>query len=652
MSIVIRHNSWNSHYRDPFGARPCGSQVRLRLAILNGQAPEAVLLHLRSGAEESVLPMAAENRDGDRQLYQVQLHLPKEPGLVHYYFSVQSNGSTWFYGNNRDLTGGRGEQGQEVVPPYRITLYRPGAKTPDWFKDTILYQIYVDRFHWAGPRQRGDGLPRKSLLHLDWGDVPFYIRDPQTQAIRRWDYFGGNLEGVLAKMDYLQSLGVGCIYFNPIFHAHSNHKYDTADYLSIDPGYGGEEAFQQLTAAAAAGGLRIILDGVFSHTGSDSIYFNQEGSFPGLGAYQSPESPYYPWYKFTRYPETYEAWWGVKSLPNVAEMEPTYREFILHGEDSVIRHWMKRGVAGWRLDVADELPDAFIRELRQVVKGIDPDAVVLGEVWEDASEKVSYGRLREYLGGDELDSVTNYPFRSLVLDFFLGRKDARQTGRALLGLYENYPWENFYALLNPTGSHDLPRILTQLGEAPAEESLGLWEQAEYRLSEDQRRLALARLRLFSLLQFTFPGVPGIYYGDEAGMEGFRDPFNRGPFPWGEEDGKLQSWFQALARLRRGHPALRTGEMWFLNGGPDVFCLLRCIRGGRDVFGRELADGIYLILINGQQASRQVDLDLSRWGRAGLTLLLAAREQALTEIPAGGRVVLDLLPLQGLLYRMG
>ena len=651
MTITIRHNSWNLKYRSPFGALSCGSAVQLHLEI---QPPQnaAVTLHVRTMHGDSTQTMLPETGDETKQLYAASLTMPELPGILYYYFSLNLDQETIFFGNNEELTGGRGMISATLPPPFRITVYHLAGKTPAWFKETILYQIYVDRFQWAGSAARGEGLPPKSLLHLDWQDVPFYIRDPQTQAIRRWDFFGGNLDGVVQELPYLQSLGVGCLYFNPVFRANSNHKYDTADYLAIDPGYGGEAAFDRLVSAADQAGMRVFLDGVFSHTGSDSIYFNQEGNYPGIGASQSKDSPYYPWYQFNSYPDDYQSWWGIKSLPNVWELETSYLEFILHGEDSVIRHWMKRGVGGWRLDVADELPDDFIKQLRTVVKEMDPQGVVLGEVWEDASQKFSYDVLREYLGGDELDSVTNYPFRSLILDFLLRKKDARQTGRHLMSLFENYPKENFYALLNCTGSHDLPRILTQLGEAPAEESLVDWDRAEYRLPPEQRRLGLLRLRLFALIMFTFPGVPGIYYGDEAGMEGFKDPYNRGPFPWGREETDLQDWFRRLAQTRQSQAALRTGELFFLNGGADVFCLLRVISGGQDVFGQARADGIFLIVANAHPVeSRQVNLNLQPWGGGKLSCLLSSLAQTAAADLPGGQLSLELLPLQGMLFRL-
>ncbi|HBS60173.1 MAG TPA: hypothetical protein DEA44_13005, partial [Firmicutes bacterium] len=305
------------------------------------------------------------------------------------------------------------------------------------------------------------------------------IRDMRTGKIFAYDFFGGNLRGVLAKLPYLKQLGVGAIYLNPVFESPSNHKYDTGDYKKIDPLFGDYPLFSQLCSRARELGMAIILDGVFSHTGSDSRYFNKEGRYPELGAYQSTASPYFPWYRFHNHPDQYECWWGIDTLPNVNELEPSYLDFIADNEDSVLKYWLRAGIKGWRLDVADELPGRFIKHLHTVLKAQDPAAVLIGEVWEDASRKVSYGTERAYLLGDELDSVTNYPFRSMLLDFILGVDDAAQTQHRLTSLAENYPREHFYAALNMLGSHDVPRILSLLGEAPPQESLSIIDQARY-----------------------------------------------------------------------------------------------------------------------------------------------------------------------------
>ncbi|CAA7602780.1 Glycoside hydrolase superfamily [Acididesulfobacillus acetoxydans] len=461
------------------------------------------------------------------------------------------------------------------------------------------------RQEWGLGSQAGNraGRPRQNaLLHLDWYDTPIYVKDDRGR-VTHWDFFGGNLEGLIAKLPYLQELGVSILYLNPIFEAASNHKYDTADYQRIDPMYGDEEVFECLIREAKQRGISLVLDGVFSHTGSDSLYFNREGTYPGLGACQSPASPYFEWYQFrpdsresgerkagelesaepkpggTKLAEVktgeygdlaYKSWWGIDTLPEVDELKPSWQKFLFDPEDGVIQKWMKKGVAGWRLDVADELPDEFIRKLRETVKSLNSEAVLIGEVWEDASNKFSYGKLRRYFWGDELDATMNYPWREIFLRFLLGEEDAPQVYRRVMSLYENYPRENFFAAMNLVGSHDRVRILTLLGEAPPEEGLADREKRTWRLSVKARQLAVRRLKLFTLIQMTFPGVPCIYYGDEAGLEGYSDPYNRGTYPWGREDAEILEWHKQVARLRREHKTLQAGGFQAFSCGPDVF----------------------------------------------------------------------------------
>lgn len=649
--MEILHNSYQREFRRPFGAVSCGSTLVLGLKVNSRAAPEKVLVHIWTKAGGQELPMVCIDTQGQSRFYRLKMKVPEQPGLLWYYFSIRQWDRTVYYGNNSEETGGTGRMSPKVPPGYQVTVYLNENQTPHWFKDTIVYQIYTDRFFNGSPDGQVQNPYPKSLLHTSWDDVPFYIRDPETRKVIRWDFFGGNLSGVLAKLPYLEELGVGCLYFNPVFQSSSNHKYDTGDYKNIDPMYGDNELFARLCREAAARGMSVILDGVFSHTGSDSIYFNKEGNYPGPGAYRSRESPYYPWYRFMEYPDRYDSWWGVESLPCVDEMEPSYQKFILDDPDSVVKHWMGMGVKGWRLDVADELPDPFIKKLRAVVKKTDPEAVVLGEVWEDASNKVSYGMRRGYLYGDELDSVTNYPFRNILVDFLLGKKSAGTAIRQWMSIYENYPRVNFYALLNLTGSHDVPRILTLLGEAPTEETLSEWEKALFRLSPANRELGLRRMQLFALVQMTFPGVPGLYYGDEVGMEGYRDPYNRGTFPWGREDRPLLEWYCRLVRLRKHHMCLRTGEFFFLPAHDDILCFGRYISDGQDVFGRAGKNSFFLILVNRHRdSSRSVELDLKGSGCPKVPENIRDVEAEETKIILpDGILRLTLKPLEGKIF---
>lgn len=559
------HNSHEPAYRSPFGAAPCGSRVELALDVTDPPPGAGCFVRVWERSQGAALvPMTCDSW-GQTARFSAAITVPEEGCLLWYSFVIEGyDGRRYYYGNNEAGLGGAGRLYDGSPKSYQITVYRPSA-TPDWYKNGIAYQIFPDRFFrgedWlarqqAAQRPAGWKGPRR-VLQQDWDDTPFYCRNEKGE-ITRWASFGGTLEGVREKLMYLKSLGVTVLYLNPIFEGASNHKYDTADYMKIDPALGDEESFQALVDGARELGIRIILDGVFSHTGADSRYFNRLGNYDTVGACQSKDSPYYKWYRFKSWPEDYECWWGVTDLPNVEELEPSYKEFIYGGRESVIRRWLNKGVGGWRLDVADELPDEFIKGIRAAMTEEDPDSVLLGEVWEDASNKESYGAQREYLLGEELQSTMNYPFRAAAMDFMLGRMGPEEFRDRLTSLQENYPPENFYGALNVIGSHDRQRVLTTLGEAPAEEGMTERERELYRLPPDRCDLARRRLKMLSLIQFTMPGVPCIYYGDEAGAQGYADPFNRGPYPWGREDQDLLAHYRMLAALRQQYPVLASG----------------------------------------------------------------------------------------------
>lgn len=595
---VIFHDSRDEKYRSPFGAVPCGSSVLLGLTVESPAPASLAEVVVRSDEGiESRLEMSLMEAQGAVLYYTAELEVLQEPGLLWYYFDIVIDGNRYYYGNNESSLGGIGQTYETIPPGYQITVYRKDASTPGWFRKAIMYQIFVDRF--CNGNEEGKVLsPRKnSMIYGNWDDTPAYIRDCETGGIARWDFFGGNLRGVIKKLGYLKELGISVIYLNPIFEAASNHKYDTGDYTKVDPMFGDNDTFRELCAKAREMGIAVILDGVFSHTGSDSIYFNKYGNYPGIGAYQSEESPYYSWYRFRSCRDDYECWWGVDNLPNVNEMDQSYIDYIITGKNSVIKQWLELGAKGWRLDVADELPDEFIRLIRKAMKEKDTSSVLMGEVWEDASNKVSYGRRRAYLLGDELDSVMNYPFRNVMLGFFTGKHDARHVAEVMGSIHENYPLHNFYCNMNMIGTHDVPRILTLLGDAPEEHTLTQRQKEAYRLPESQRELAILRLKLLTLIQMTFPGVPSIYYGDEAGLEGYSDPLNRRTYPWGSEDTELLSWYRKLTDIRNSYDIFSTGKWIPAAAQEDVYGYIRSIENGRDVFSEECRDNRALVLVN-------------------------------------------------------
>jgi cyclomaltodextrinase / maltogenic alpha-amylase / neopullulanase len=648
MDTLFFHNSHEEKYRFPFGAVPCGSRVSLSLSVqTSSPISSADLIISRPGDSDQRLGLNLIGRSGEALNYTVLVDVPQEPGLLWYYFELVMEGKKYYYGNSENSLGGIGRIYGAIPPGYQITVYKGEAETPHWYKKSIMYQIFVDRFYNGSKEFKVLNPKKNSFIYANWEDTPTYIKNCENGSIARWDFFGGNLQGVIDKLSYLRELGISVIYLNPVFEAPSNHKYDTADYKNIDPMFGSNEIFKDLCKKAEQLGIAIILDGVFSHTGSDSIYFNRYGSYPGVGAFQSTESPYYSWYRFKCSRDDYECWWGVESLPNVNEMDPGYIDYIATGQNSVIKQWMDLGAKGWRLDVADELPDEFIHILRKTMKEKDSNSVLMGEVWEDASNKESYGKRRAYLLGEELDSVMNYPFREIMIDFFTGRHDARHANEVLMSIYENYPPHNFYSNMNLIGTHDVPRILTILGDAPGEQQLSQLQKEAYRLPESQRSLGIARLKLLSLIQMTFPGVPSIYYGDEAGLEGYKDPLNRGTYPWGKENSELLDWYKAITTIRSKYDVFSTGKWMTVYAEGDVYGYVRRAENRRDVFGEQCEDNTALVLVNRSRDSQhRVSLDMRKWGMSIMYDLLGSGKRV--EI-IEGRLDIILEPLQGKLY---
>ena len=484
-------------------------------------------------------------------------------GLYYYHYAVQlADGSCFVFGGERPTEL---DALSNYVGERQLLLYRPGFHASSRFREGLVYHIFVDRFAKSGRAKAKPG----AVLDPDWdGGTPQFGEYPGAQVANNV-FFGGDLAGITGKLDYIASLGVRTIYLSPVFEAASNHKYDTGDYLRIDPMFGTDADMKTLCREAEKRGIAILCDGVFNHTGSDSVYFNREGHYPTVGAYQSERSPWAHWYRFRAFPDDYECWWGVKTLPRVDSEDPSYRRFI---SGRVVDKWMNAGIAGWRLDVADELSDEFLDDFRRAVKGQDPDAVILGEVWEDASDKISYGRRRRYLTGAQLDSVMNYPLRAALIGY-VKTGDCEPLRHATEGLYRRYPKEASDNLLNFLGTHDTERILTLLGGEETGDHTNA-ELADMKMTRAERAHAKKLLRLAFGILAGLPGVPCVFYGDEAGMEGYRDPFCRRPFPWGRIDGELLAVYRAFGCLRRNEPVFYGGRFRILSLTPDAFVYLR------------------------------------------------------------------------------
>lgn len=565
----IYHDSQNAFYREPFGAVSVGSKVSLSLECK--ECGEVFIEVIKFDGSRYSIPMSIKERRNECIVYKGIIDTTDSLGIINYYFKYIKAGFTKYYGNNDEGLGGEGKIYYDFPNYYQITVYEDN-KIPNWYKEGIIYQIFVDRFF----NGNKDGVilnkKKNSFIYGNWYDEPMYIRD-NNGNIKRWDFYGGNLRGVIEKLDYIKSLGVNIIYMNPIFDAVSCHKYDTGDYENIDKMYGTNSDFKELCKKAEEKGIRIILDGVFSHTGSDSRYFNKYGNYGELGAYESKYSKYYKWYRFYDYPNSYECWWGFENQPNVEELEKTYSDYIVNSENSIIAKWLRLGASGWRLDVADELPDEFIQMIKERMKSEKEDSVLIGEVWEDASNKVSYSKRRKYLLGNELDSVTNYPYRNIISDFLNEKISSQDFYKVIMSIKENYPRENFYANMNLLGNHDTERILTVLKEN------------------------LNKLKLALCLQMTLPGVPLIYYGDEAGLLGNKDPENRKTYPWGRENKKVLSYYSFFGNFRKNEEVLRKGDFYIFKDTPeDVIA-----------FKRVYKEKEMIILVNRSNSSKTLTL---------------------------------------------
>ncbi len=457
---------------------------------------------------------------------------PAKAGIYWYYFKLENQCEL---GAGKDLRACVCEKNA-----WQLSVFND-YETPEWVKNGVVYQIFPDSFC----KSEKFAAVTDKKLHESWEELPVYLPD-ECGKVKNDDFFGGNFRGIEEKLPYLKSLGVTAVYLNPVFEAASNHRYDTGDYEKFDSLLGTREDFVSLLAAAEENGIKLVLDGVFNHTGADSVYFNKYGNYPSLGAYQSENSPYFSWYTFYSFPDRYASWWGFDTLPGVNESDPSYCAFIA-GEEGVVAKYTAMGLGGWRLDVADELPDEFIGKIRRALKTVNRDALLIGEVWEDASDKIAYGVRRKYFQGEGLDGVTNYPFKAAAIAF-VKERDAETFANLIRTQIDHYPKQSLDVCFNVLGTHDTRRILTELADdTPKTSDKRVW--AEFRLNQWDYARAKERLKIASLLQYTVPGVPCVYYGDEAGMQGFKDPLNRLPFPWGKEDGALTQWYRFLGRLR-------------------------------------------------------------------------------------------------------
>lgn len=558
----ILFDSRQEQYKTPFGTLRAGNSCVLHMNVPESSGATSVALVMENCDEQPCCEFTFEKErvSGAYTTWRCEFTM-QERGLYFYWFRIgKRDGSFRLFRQGDQTNMEAGEKWQLSIIPQDFTV-------PDYARGAVMYQIMPDRFFKVGECDLTDKLC-PFWVHENLSDTPQYTADAEGNWCN--DFYGGNLQGIRAKLSYLHTLGVGVLYLNPIFMAYSNHRYDTADYKRIDPMLGTADDFAALCRDAHALEMRVILDGVFSHTGSNSVYFDAKGIF-GHGAVSDPNSPYRAWYRFRHYPDDYDAWWNMPTLPNIEELSESYVNYIIEDDDSVLAHWLNLGADGFRLDVVDELPDEFVRKLKKRLRVLKPDALLLGEVWEDASNKRAYGVSRRYFVDGELDSVMNYPWRKGIVAFVRGEDDGSALGEGIMRLAENYPPEVLACVMNLLSTHDTMRILTVLG---GEYHASKAEWATARLSPEARALAVRRLHTAAFLQFMLPGMASIYYGDEVGMEGGADPFCRRYYPWSAGDESLRSFYAALCRVKNETQALKTGDVRVTEAGNGRLSFVR------------------------------------------------------------------------------
>lgn len=495
---------------------------------------------------------------------------PNELSVGLYFFDVKISSFTNVYGY---------KSGQSMIfsakecfnEKFQLTVFEPKYNAPSVKYGGIIYHIFVDRF------SRGGNVPVRddAILIEDWNsEIPEFPAYPGA-FLKNNTFFGGTLYGVIDKLDYLSELGVNTIYLSPIFEAYSNHKYDTGDYSTVDKMFGGDEAFKKLIKEAKKRGIGIVLDGVFNHTGSDSIYFNKSNRYSSIGAYQSTDSEYYDWFDFQNHPDKYTCWWGIEILPRINPNKKSCADFFI-GKNGIIRKYAKMGIDGFRLDVADELSDDFIKGIKSALNDHNKDSILYGEVWEDASNKIAYDKRKKYYLGDELDGVMNYPIRVGIIDYIVNKRMDKLC-YALTDIFSNMPKRVRDAAMNLLGTHDTERILTKLSGVKAD-GLTNAQLSVKRLSKRELEVAVRRLKMAYTLIATLPGIPSIYYADEAGMQGYSDPFNRRPYPWGNEDEELVSHYKAVGKIRRENAVYKEGEFKLLEISDKILIFERIENG--------------------------------------------------------------------------
>lgn len=541
MRDLIYFDSKNPHCKFPFGCVEQDEEMTFKIYVKDGVFIHAVELHIyEDGADAPfVFHMSFNCKRGNESEYRAKINLNKV-GLYWYRFLFKTESGEYEYRKEGD--------------DFQLTVYEKNYVTPDWVKGGVIYHIFVDRFCKGSDY---NAVFNKNGVLKNWGEEVTVV--DSDGVFRANDFYGGNFQGIIDKLPYLKKLGVTLLYLSPIFKSSSNHRYDTGDYEYVDELLGDEDKFKELLQKAASMGIYVMLDGVFNHTGADSKYFNKFGNYHTLGAYQSRDSEYYDWFDFYNFPDEYHCWWGITVTPTISQRATAFREMI-SGEDGIIDKWTKLGVKGWRLDVVDELREDFVEDIRRAVKRNGEDNLLIGEVWEDASNKIAYSYRRRYFQGGELDGVMNYPFKEAVLAYAMGGS-ATDFENIVMTIVENYPKQSLDVTMNLIDSHDTARALSVLSGVDMSCTDKEYRK-NFRLSKEGYDFAKRRLKLAAALQFMLPGVPSIFYGDEQGMEGYEDPLCRRTLDWDNIDKELIEHYMNLGKIRSKYKSQVCGNTYF------------------------------------------------------------------------------------------
>ncbi len=608
---LVFHNSRNPYYRSKVGAIKTGENITLNLLIRNKAEKnrEVKIRFWIVGVGEKIVDATCIELDNeDAELYEGTINAPEEGTLLWYYFIINDDEHTYYYGNNPEELGGAGVLSETVPPSFQITVYEE-TKTPAWLYKSVFYQIFPDRFY----RTKVKLINKKhAVFHADFENPPL---EDRAQGLE--EFYGGDLAGIEKNLPYLKELGINAIHLTPITMADTAHRYDVKDFKTVDDALGTNEDFKRLAEKAKELGIRIFLEGAFSLTSLNSRYFNQNGEYEELGAYQSRKSKYYNWFEFTEFPIKFQERWG--GMPRIRDRNYDFQDFVINDKDSVLNHWLNLGASGFRINGTDELSTDFTEKFYKAAN--EKGAAVIGEVWNDASKQVAYETPRTYLSGREMDSATNYPFRAVVVDFIMGHIDGVMTYRKLAALKENYPVSALYAAMNILGSHDTERVNKLFGE--------------------DKNIANSRQKLAILWQFTYPGLPSIYYGDEAGVQA-----SRSPFPWNKENKELLDYYKKFINLRKDNPALETGEITLLYGEGDVFAYMRSIEGGKDVLGKFAENGRFIVAVNRGETENTAYIDVFDFTAGTFQDLLGGAKYEVTR----GKLKITLPPLTGVLLK--